>query len=228
MNTLYRLIERIKNDDQYAIEELFIKYTPLMRKLIFEANVPTKEQKDELMHILLIRTWTATKAFKLDRVDSEDNIESVFYKYMERVIYNQISNTKRHYGVVMGRVLETLSLDYEYGEDEDGDMYERLKSSKNIPFDDELIDSKYLFSIIKRLDEDSQKIIYLYYYRRYTDERIGHLFNVSRNTINIKRRKALTRMKNLIIDDRKKQTAINNRYKKKQLNIPKKPILMIL
>lgn len=228
MENLYKLIERIKNDDQYAIEELFIKYTPLMRKLVFEANIPTKEQKDEIMHTLLIKTWRATKTFNLDKIDDALNIEAVFYKYMETVISNQISNMKRHYGTVMGKTLETLSLDYEYGEDEDGNMYERLKSSKERKFDDELIESRYMRSVIDRLDEESQIIIYLYYYCRYTEERIGRVFNLSINSINIRRRKALKRMKNLIIDDRKRQTAINNRYKKKEMNKPKKVVLMVL
>lgn len=228
MSTLYRLIERIKIDDQYAVEELFKKYTPLMKKCIKEACIPTNEQREEIFHMLLIRTWKATKSFKLEKVDRIENIEAVFYKYIEKVINNQISTMKHHYGIVMGRALQTLSLDYEYGEDEDKDMYERLKSADAFRFDQSLIDSQYLQTIIKRLDEDSQNIIYLYYFRNYSDERIGYLYKLTRNAIYIRRKKALTRMKNLIKDDLRKQKAIDNRFKRKELNKPKKVMLMVL
>lgn len=228
MSTLYELIIKVKNDDQYAVEDLLKKYEPLMKKCISEAGIPTMEQKEEIFYTLLIRTWRATKLFRIEKVDHIDNIEAVFFKFIEKVINNQISNMKHHFGKVVEKQSGTLSLDYEYGEDEDKDMYERLRVGDGSKFDQELIDNGYIRTVISRLDDETQKIIYLYYFERYTDESIGRIFNLTRNAIFLRRKKALKRMKNLIIHDRKKQTEINNKLKKKELNKPKKPILMTL
>ena len=228
MSTLHELIIKVKNDDQYAAEELLKKYEPLMKKCISKAGIPTMEQKEEIFYTLLIRTWRATKLFRIENVDHTDNIEAVFFKFVEKVINNQILNMKHNFGKVVEKQSGTLSLDYEYGEDEDKDMYERLRVGDGSKFDQELIDNEYIRTIISKLDDEAQKIIYLYYFERHTDESIGRIFNLSRNAIFIRRKKALKRMKNLIMHDRKKQTEINNKLKKKELNKPKKPILMTL
>lgn len=152
MNRINELLLKVKNDDNYALEELVNKYEPLMKKYIKRANLPTIEQKEETYYRLVIRIWEATKLFDLNKIDDIENIEAVFFRFMESSIRNQVANMKYKFGKVMEKQFITSSLDYDH---------DILIPNINYTFDQDLIDRKYVHSLVNRLDDDSKIIIYL-------------------------------------------------------------------
>lgn len=220
MNRINELLLKVKNDDNYALEELVNKYEPLMKKYIKRANLPTIEQKEETYYRLVIRIWEATKLFDLNKIDDIENIEAVFFRFIESSIRNQVANMKYNFGKVMEKQFITSSLDYDH---------EILIPNINYTFDQDLIDRKYVHSLVNRLDDDSKIIIYLYYFENYTDADISPLFDLTRSCITVRRKKALQKLSNFIMEDMKRQSRIDNKIKKEEWKRNrKKSILMKL